>query len=103
MTDVLIIDLNPRWAECWLCGTETPCRWGLPVFNADLVSNDFTGEWGGVPACRECHDAHAAGQLETFDHCYLPVPPRPFVWTLEEWKRQRFLAHRALCHLIVRE
>jgi hypothetical protein len=67
-----------------------PCRWGLPIDNcAELVSNDFEGEWGGVPACRECYEAHAEGLL-TAD-------------TLAWWRRRRQLEARAMDALIVRE
>ncbi len=38
--------------------------WGLPVDDCgDLVPCDYQGEWGGVPACKQCHDAHAQGLL----------------------------------------
>lgn len=60
---LLIIDLNPRmWTNCHACGAECPSEQGLPVDECgDYVANDYTGEWGGVPACRRCYDVHAAG------------------------------------------
>jgi hypothetical protein len=71
---VLVIDLDERWADCWRCGELTPSRWGLPVWNGELVSNDWQGEWGGVPACEACFDLHAAGKLSTLD-CPLKEEP----------------------------
>jgi len=72
----LLIDMNPREAQCWNCGQWTPHRWGLPTVNGDLVSNDFPDEiWGehggGVPACEECFRRHERGELPTFDRFYL--------------------------------
>jgi hypothetical protein len=90
MNDVIVIDLWPHFAECWACGAFTPCRWGLPVGDCGkLVSNDYTGEWGGVPACQQCYQAHAEGLLTE----------RTLVW----WRRRMELKRRALEHLIVRE
>lgn len=64
MSAILEIELWPRWQECAICGEVTPVRWGLPVDRCgDLVPNDYEGEWGGVPACQDCHDAHARGEL----------------------------------------
>ncbi len=66
----VIIDLHPITAICSICGKEELSRWGVPRHNGDLVSNDFRGEWGGSPACEQCHDRHATGLIETFDHLY---------------------------------
>lgn len=70
MADVTIIDMNERWTDCWNCGAPTLSRWGLPIYNGDLVSNAWKGDWGGVPACEKCYLAHQRGELPTFDHCY---------------------------------
>lgn len=90
MSEVLEIELWPRWAECWACGEETPARWGLPVDDCgDLAPLDCAGEWGGVPACEECHDAHAAGLL-TAD-------------TLPGWRDRAALHRRAMQAAFARE
>jgi hypothetical protein len=64
--DVVVIDIREYYgtATCCICGTETPSHWGVPVDSetGEIVANDFEGEWGGVPACRECHAAHDSGQ-----------------------------------------
>ena len=50
---------DEHWTECFLCGKETPSRWGIPVNpEARIVPNNYTGEWAGVPACRECFETH---------------------------------------------
>lgn len=65
MADVTVIDLWPRWSDCWACGEPTPSRWGLAINQfAELVDNDDAEtEWGGVPACQRCFQAHADGLL----------------------------------------
>jgi hypothetical protein len=74
MTDVLEIRMQSRPAE------GEPCRFcvdgicdgyhGLPIFNGDVVSNDWRGDWGGVPCCPDCYQRHADGRMRTFDHLY---------------------------------
>jgi hypothetical protein len=61
--EIEVINLNARFALCCMCGKETPCRWGLPVDSetGEIVANDFPGEWGGVPACKDCWKAHESG------------------------------------------
>lgn len=47
---------------------ECEVGYGLPInTNAELVSNEYQGEWGGVPSCKECFDKHAAGLLPVAD------------------------------------
>ena len=90
MADVLLIDLNERWAECWACGADTPSRWGLPIdSSAELVPNDYQGDWGGVPACKSCFDAHAQGLL-TADNQH-------------EWRKRGELIRRAKQASFVRD
>lgn len=60
---ILVINLNERWAECSVCGADTPAKWGLPVWNGFIVANDWPGEWGGVAACESCWERHERGEL----------------------------------------
>lgn len=47
---------------CKACGEPTVDGCGLPVDSTGrFVHNGYTGEWGGVPACRGCHEVHKAG------------------------------------------
>ena len=89
--NVNVVELFPPWVECWACGEPTPSKWGLPIRidTVELTSNDYEGDWGGVPACRECFEGHAQGLL-TAD-------------TLQDWKHRRFLKQRADQYFFVRE
>ena len=90
MADMLVINLSEPWAECWACGAEAPYRWSLPIGRcAELVPNDYDGDWCGVPACQHCYEAHAQGLLTADNLTY--------------WRRRAELARRALTHLIVRD
>ena len=60
--DVLLLRLDAHYELCWLCGTETPCHWGLPVYEGQIVPNSWDGSWGSVPACEGCHDMHETWQ-----------------------------------------
>lgn len=76
MNEILEINMNPREAQCSLCGEWTDYRWGVPTFNGDLVSNDFPNEiWlaegGNMPVCESCYGKHERGELPTFDQFYL--------------------------------
>lgn len=79
---ILKIDIwNPVFKECdcYICGAPTPMRWGVPVFNGDIVSNDFPDElWGesggGQSVCESCYEKHARGEIKVFDSCYWTPP-----------------------------
>lgn len=55
---------------CCNCGKPSSGFHGLPIFNGDIVSNDWAGEFGGKPCCERCYDLHEHGQVPTFDHYY---------------------------------
>lgn len=76
MSDILLIDMNPREVQCALCGEWCEHSWGVPTFNGDLVSNDFPdalwhSEGGSQPACESCFNKHDRGELQTFDRYYV--------------------------------
>jgi hypothetical protein len=76
MSDILVIDMNSRSIQCFLCGEWDEHRWGVPTCNGDVVSNDFPDEiWhehgGGQAVCRECYEKHLNGLVPTFDRFYL--------------------------------
>ena len=62
---VEIIDMFVPWVQCCLCGIHCPSTHGIPVDSGCgiIVANDFEGEWGGMPACKSCHDRHALGEF----------------------------------------
>jgi hypothetical protein len=49
-----VIRLDERVAECHICGAESPPKWGIPIYEGDVLPNDWQGEWGGVDACQRC-------------------------------------------------
>ncbi len=59
----LVIELDTEPITCSVCGREDWQQWGLPVSSetGEIVANDYPGEWGGIPACRECWAKHEAG------------------------------------------
>lgn len=63
MSVPLVIKMRELWATCAACGADTLAQQGLPMSNGEFVANDFQGEWGGAPACRECFEAHRDGGL----------------------------------------
>lgn len=75
-TTVLKIRMQSHTVECSLCGIETPWQWSVPVYNGDVVSNDFP-DWmyerhgGNQSVCEACFNKHAAGQIPTCDAIYL--------------------------------
>lgn len=49
-----VIRLDERVAECYVCGTESPPHWGIPLYEGEVMPNDWPGDWVGVDACQEC-------------------------------------------------
>lgn len=62
---VTIIELSVATIICCMCGACDLQQWGIPVSSesAQIVANDFAGECGAVPACRECFSKHEAGEF----------------------------------------
>lgn len=59
MSAPLTIALQQRFREC--CACEQPVedpRFGLPMYEGEVVPKDFAGEWGGFDCCTECHKAY---------------------------------------------
>lgn len=55
---------------CVACGEPCEGECSLPIFNGDIVSNDWPGDWGGVPCCNRCYELHASGRMKTWDHLH---------------------------------
>jgi hypothetical protein len=74
MDDILEIRMQtPGYGmgdPCVACGEPSSGFHGLPIFNGDIVSNDWPGEWGGVPCCEACYEKHLRGGMPTADHLY---------------------------------
>ena len=60
-TTVTVVSLDPINNECCVCGAEdAPGNLGVPVYEGDVLPNDWDGEWFGAPACRRCFDIQSA-------------------------------------------
>jgi hypothetical protein len=53
--DVLEIRMQKGPADCWVCGGNAS-GWalGIPVYEGLVLPNNWSKEWGGVPACPPC-------------------------------------------------
>lgn len=71
MTEIVVIDMNALlrpWSECVVCGIEEPNTQSVAVSdNGYVVSDDYEGEWAGMPACRACYSKQLRGELTGFD------------------------------------
>lgn len=52
---VTIIDLWVITAECHVCCVPGQNLQGIPIYEGVVLHNDYEGEWGGVPACKDCY------------------------------------------------
>lgn len=51
----MVLNMQSLPADCWACGENASGRQcGIPVYEDMILPNDWQGEWGGAPACREC-------------------------------------------------
>jgi len=44
----LTIELYPRETECCVCGGWCDGRYGVPMYEGDMVPSSWTGEQGGL-------------------------------------------------------
>ena len=45
--------------ECTICGRPIVGRWGsygVPMYEENVLPNDWPGEWGDFPACERCYE-----------------------------------------------
>lgn len=52
------IDLNFRISECAICEEMAPRKYYLPMYEGEVVSDDWKGEWGGFHVCERCYFKH---------------------------------------------
>lgn len=55
MSRVQVINLWPIIAECVVCGNDSHAS-GIPMYEDFILPNDWSGEWGGQPACDRCRE-----------------------------------------------
>lgn len=53
-----VIELWPIETECWACGVHlVGPEHAIPIWEDLVLPNEWSGEWGGVPACLRCFEA----------------------------------------------
>lgn len=67
MTRIVEIRLDPRDVDCVLCGTHltegVDKIQGLPMYEGEVVPDDWSGEWGGFDVCETCFRKHRPDML----------------------------------------
>ena len=69
---VLVIDFNCQTIICCICGNVDLNKWAVPISaeTALICPNDYQGNWGCKPVCRECWEKHDAGQFIGHDPAF---------------------------------
>jgi hypothetical protein len=52
---IQIIELFPITTDCALCGEETIIKWGVPMYEGKIVTENHP-DWCGMPVCKRCYD-----------------------------------------------
>ncbi len=58
--DIRVIDLNPIWTSCGICGEPLMLvngGYSLPMYENEVVNPD-KHEWAGFPVCEVCYLLH---------------------------------------------
>ncbi len=65
--DIQVIDLWPRESECAICQIPlVGCTLGIAMYEGCVVSDDWSGPWGGFDCCPKCFELHRIGLLPTW-------------------------------------
>jgi len=51
---LLVIDMSEHTYECTICDIETTSGFGIPIYEDEIVPDDYKGEWAGLPVCPGC-------------------------------------------------
>lgn len=52
--EMLIINLNKHYVDCYVCSKPTIPKYGIPMYEDIVLPNDWDGEWFGQTVCRRC-------------------------------------------------
>ena len=68
--------------NCRICGREVAIstwgpNYGVPMYEDMPVPPEWSGEWGGFCACKECHDRYERGELKMWTVRQLEYVTRP--------------------------
>lgn len=64
VTPIIVIDLWPAEAECFVCEKVTGLRFGVPRYEDLIVPDNYVGEWGGAAVCHLCYRVVRSMQAE---------------------------------------
>lgn len=54
---VLVLQLDRPTYSCGACEQETDEELlGIPMYDGQVLPNEWDGEWAGFPACRRCYN-----------------------------------------------
>lgn len=53
-----IVNLWPYEDDCTLCGALTPLGLFLPMYEGEVLPDDYEGEWAGMLVCAVCYAKH---------------------------------------------
>ncbi len=61
----------PVFVDCVICGCDVQERtfgpnYGIPMYEGIPVPKDWTKEWGGFTACKNCFDKYENNELATW-------------------------------------
>lgn len=70
--EINYVDLSPRDEICCICDKAFSLpywqqSYGIPMYEGLPVPPEWSGEWGGFFACKECYDKYESGELQTWD------------------------------------
>ena len=51
---VLVINLWPFVTNCGICDVDTVGEFSVPIYEDEIMPDDYDGEWGGMPVCPKC-------------------------------------------------
>lgn len=56
----LVIELHAHECECAECGARIFLRESrhLPMYEGEVVPDNWEGEWAGFPFCKDCYSKH---------------------------------------------
>jgi hypothetical protein len=67
-----VIDLFPTEDECRICGSPVISHHGIPMYEDEIVPDDYSGPWAGFSVCPHCYFL-VRGLQEAFPGQPLPV------------------------------
>jgi len=63
---IQVITLWPPETECVLCEKWCYLEYSLPMYEGEIVPDDYEGQWGGMPVCKECFKEHRPEYIEKY-------------------------------------